>query len=237
MHQQFDPSPIAPTRRGPKLKISPGMLEQAEELYATGLSGKEIAEQLGVKMHTLLRNLKRVGVKMRPRGNPTGKGVTGCSKVRPLIEADLRAQNGNLSEIAIRHGITTERVRQIAKIIGVTYRTHFVLGKAWREKLVELQLHRQKLILLRKARRKVCRDARAARIIGIIESGGRHPELKAFLGVSNVAASISYYRRMGYAIPRLCEGQYHHTHATPCTSPLQAFPPIPRRLVCSSPAG
>ena len=66
----------------------------------------------------------------RRRGLPKGKYLGGKNwhsklgvKGWAAIERELRAGNGTLASLGRKYGVTTERVRQLAKRFGVTHYT------------------------------------------------------------------------------------------------------------------
>lgn len=85
--------------------------------YARGERGEELASEYGTTLNTLLLRLREAGAKIKPVGRPLGL-ANPCARKVPV--ADLPGllaafdRGDFLRVIGDRHGITRERVRQIA---------------------------------------------------------------------------------------------------------------------------
>jgi transposase len=125
-------------------------------------------------------------------------GVKGLA----AIEAELHAAKGTLTSLGKKYGITKERVRQIAKGLGVTYYTRAEMAARGSERRDE---ERRK----RKQARKDRKRARAERIAALLRSCRTTADAAKRFGmtVSMLYSEMSWLRRsFPELLPRLKSG-------------------------------
>lgn len=89
-------------------------------LYASGLSAKAVAEQLGVSKPTVLRHLQKAGVERRSRLKVT-------KEVEGLIQA-LADRGVGTAEAAETLGLDRSTVLEHAKRLGVVFQDNYHVG-------------------------------------------------------------------------------------------------------------
>ena len=91
--------------------------------YLAGATLTELGEQYGVSFTTIRNALRSLGIALRRRGGRTGSAILANRKADPASVLRRFDAGDTLVSIGIAHGITRERVRQIAAEHGRTPRS------------------------------------------------------------------------------------------------------------------
>jgi len=86
------------------------MYQKLRELYESGKTIHEMADELEIGADSLYRRLKKSGVTMRPSGRPSGQVSTETER-RKNKAIQLRAQNLSQNQIAKIMGCSRPAVR------------------------------------------------------------------------------------------------------------------------------
>jgi transposase len=114
------------------------------------------------------------------------------------IEAELRAGKGTLTSLGKKYGITCERVRQIAKRLGVTYYTQEELAARGRERRNSERRAQEKARAERKRSQIERQRAKAKQVAKLLRGGLKTAEAAKKLGISvpRLVYTMSQLRRL-----------------------------------------